>query len=165
MSGKSEAGSLRKKSRWTSGYLAILVGSLCLVVIGMVAFWNLKHRERLAPIQRAKVEFITAPGTVDPGVSSHFVIEVQDKKDAPMPGRVMDVTVSPVGKAEIVAISGDSAQTRAVHGTRAKGRTDASGRLDVIVRAAEPGKYTLVALDSASNREGTKNFRAVEPEG
>jgi hypothetical protein len=169
MSGKATAEAPKNKGKWTSGFGAILIGTFCLVLIGMVAYFNLKNRKSMAHILRADVDFIAAPQTVDPGGSSRFVIQVaQDmggKGEKPLAGRVLDVTVTPSGKAEILAVSGDEGQLQAASGARAKGRTDDSGRMEVTVRAAEPGRYTLLALDSASGKGGTVNFRAVAPEG
>lgn len=166
MSGKATAEEPRKKGHWTSGFGAILIGTFCLVLIGMVAYFNLKNRKSMAHILKADVDFISAPQTVDPGGTSRFVIQVaQDKGEKPLAGRVLDVTVTPSGKAEILAIGGDAGRMQAASGARAKGRTDESGRMEISVRAAEPGRYTLVALDSASGKGETVNFRAVAPEG
>jgi hypothetical protein len=166
MSGKTKAEAPKMKGKSTSGFGAIVIGTLCLVLIGMVAYFNLKNRKSMAHILKAEVDFITAPQTVDPGGASQFVIQVaQDEGEKPLAGRVLDVTVTPSGKAEILAIGGDAGQMRAASGARAKGRTDGSGRMEITIRAAEPGRYTLVALDSASGKGETVNFRAVAPEG
>lgn len=166
MSGKSGAVGPKKEGRWTIGFGAIIIGTICLVIIGAVAFFNLKNRERMAHIHQAEVAFIAAPQTVDPGGASQFTVQVvQGERDKPLAGRVMKVTISPRGKAEILAVSGEAGQMQAASGARAKGLTDGSGRLDITVRASEPGRYTLLALDSASGKVGSANFRAKEPEG
>lgn len=166
MSGKRAMDIGKPRGKWTSGFGAILFGSFCLVIIGMVAFFNLRNRERMGHILRAEVAFVTAPRTVDPGGASHFVVRVaQDKGEEPLPNRVLDVTVTPAGKAEILSIGDGGDGRQAATGSRAKGRTDGSGRMDITIRATEPGRYTLVALDSASGKGETVNFRAIAPEG
>lgn len=167
MSGISARDGAKQQGGWSSGFGVILfIGTLCLVLIGMVAFFNIKNRMSMAHILTADVDFISAPQTVDPGGASQFVVQVvQDKGDKPLADRVMDVTVTPPGKAEILAVGGNAGQLDAASGARAKGRTDSSGRMEISILATEPGRYTLVALDSASGKGGTVNFRAVEPEG
>ena len=158
--------SSKRSGKWASGMGAIMVGALCLALIGMVAYFNLKNRKSMAHILKADVDFIAAPQTVDRGGTSQFVVQVaQDKGEKPLADRVLDVTVTPTGKAEILAVSGNAGRMQEVSGARAKGRTDGSGRMEITVRASEPGRYTLMALDSASGKGGSVNFRAVEPEG
>jgi len=74
----------------------------------------------------------------------------------------MDIKVTPGDKAEIISVSGasgvDSAKVTGISGA-ARGETDSAGNLHITVRAKAPGKYTLVALDSTSNQEGTVNFQ------
>lgn len=146
--------------------LGVLTGALCLVLLGMMAVWHFSNRKSLGSTFGAEVEFTTAPESVSPGVASRFVVRVaadnaEDRK--PLAGRVMDVTVTPAGKAEILSVSGASGRNYASQGMRAKGRTDASGNLAVTLRVAGPGKYTLVATDSASLKEGTAEFHAAAP--
>jgi hypothetical protein len=171
MAGQSDSqpenGKARKKGDRDSGgawSLGVLTVVLCLVLAGMMAFWHFSNRRTVGQAFGAEVEFVSAPDSVIPGVASRFVVQVaQDNEEAqqPLSGRVMDVTITPTGKAKILSVSGSSGQDYAIQGTRAKGRTDASGNLAVSVQVAEPGKYTLVATDSASLKEGTAEFRAV----
>lgn len=150
---------------WSIGVLTVVI---CLVVAAMVALWHFSNRKTLGPTFGAEVEFISSPESVTPGVASRFVVQVaQDNKEnqKPLPGRVMDVTITPAEKAQILSVSGTSGRDYAIQGMRAKGRTDASGNLAVMVRVSEPGEYTLVAVDSASLKEGTAEFRAVSRGG
>lgn len=136
-----------------------------MVVAGM-AVWHFTNREEIGPTFGADVEALTTQEQVQVGVASRFTFQVQqDNKDTPLQGRVMDIAVTPADKAKIISVSGQSGRNYAKDASRAKGRTDAEGKLDVMVSAEEPGKYTLVALDSASNKEGTVNFQVVAPGG
>ena len=146
---------------WSMGVLTVV---LCLVLAGMMAVWHFANRKTLGPSFGAEVEFVASPESVTPGVASRFVVQVaQDNQEEqkPLAGRVMDVAITPAEKARILSVSGSSGSDYAIQGTRAKGRTDASGNLTVTVQVAEPGKYNLVATDSASLNEGTAEFRAV----
>lgn len=156
-------GMVKKPSPWPMGITVIV---LCLGLAGLMAAWHFRNRAALGTTFNADVEFLTSPDTVRAGAASRFVVRVEkDNADTPLKGRVMDVTVTPPGKAQIVSISGGSGQEYAAASSRAKGRTDSSGSLDIMISASEPGKYTLVALDSASNKEGTVNFLVVAPGG
>ena len=146
-----------------SAYFAPVMLVICAVLVGWMAIWHFSNRKWIGPTFGADIEFVQAPKTVAAGMASRFTVHVaQDNNERPLPGRPMDIKVTPGDKAEIISVSGasgtDSAKVTGISGS-ARGETDSSGNLDIMVRAKEPGKYTLVALDSTSNQEGTVNFQ------
>jgi hypothetical protein len=162
---ESPFGPKSEKKSDALGSFGYVVIALCLALAGSMAYWHFHNRKWLGPTFNADVEFTVAPETARPGAASLFVVHVeQDNKNTPLPGRVMDITVTPRNKAQIISVSGASGARYAVQSQRAKARTDSSGNVQITLRASEPGKYTLVALDSASNKEGTVNFQ-VTPRG
>ena len=89
----------------------------------------------------------------------------QDNKNTPLPGRPINDQITPNDKAPFISVSGGTGENFANQASYASGRTDSSGNRDIVVRASEPGKYTLIALESASLKEGTVNFRVVDSDG
>lgn len=149
-----------------SAYFAPVMVGLCVLLAGWMAYWHFHNRKWIGPTFGADIEFVQAPETVPAGAASRFTVHVaQDNNERPLAGRPMDIKVTPADKAEIISVSGaagvDSAKVTRISGS-ARGETDASGNLDIMVRAMAPGKYTLVALDSASNQEGTVNFQVSQ---
>jgi hypothetical protein len=143
---------------WALGAVAVVL-CMTLAIIGGV--WQFKHRQEIAKSFKADIEFVSPPKTVAAGSASEFVIHVKrESKDTPLPDRVMDITVTPAKSAQIISASGASGTIHPNEASRATGRTDKEGNVSVMVHVTEPGKYTLVALDSTSNLEGTVNFQA-----
>lgn len=153
----------KKEGKDGSAYFAPVMLVICAVLVGWMAYWHFSNRKWIGRTFGADIEFVRAPESVAAGMASRFTVHVaQDNNERPLAGRPMDVKVTPAGKAEIISVSGatgvDSANVNGLSGA-ARGETDSSGNLDIVVRALAPGKYTLVALDSASNQEGTVNFQ------
>jgi len=147
----------------TFGYVVI---GLCLALDAAMAFWHFHNRKWLGPAFNVDVEFVQAPDTALAGQAVRFTVHIeQDNKDTPLPGRIVNFAVSPPEKARILSASGASGTNYPKDAFQAQGKTDASGNVIVTVTPAEPGKYTLVALDSASEKEGTVKFYAVPPKG
>lgn len=74
------------------------------------------------------------------------------------------VVVSHPDKAQIISVSGASGANYPKDASQAMGKTDSAGNISMMIQAADPGKFTLVATDTASEKEGTVNFFAV-PKG
>lgn len=137
-----------------------VVIALIVALVALMAGWHFYNRKWLGRTFGADVEFTQAPKTAQPGQASQFIVHVeQDNIDRPLPGRVMNIQISPREKAQILSVSGSSGTTYPVQGTGARGRTDSLGNVKIVVRAVDTGQYTLVALDSASEKEGTVDFQ------
>jgi hypothetical protein len=140
--------------------LAAITLALCVVAACMVALWHFANRNWLGPTFNADINFLLAPDRAPPRTASRFVVRVeQDKNRRPLPGRVVDVVVTPKDMAQIVSVSGASGTNYAKQDSRAKGRTDSAGNLDIVVSAKSPGKYTIVATDSTSLKSAVAEFR------
>lgn len=148
------------------GTFGTVVLVLCLLLALGTAVWQYRNRARLARTFDASVEFILAPDTARAGQAARFVVHVgRSGKPAALPERIVNFAVSPPDRARILSVSGSSGRAYAKTASQAQGKTDAAGNVALTVEAAAPGEYTLVALDSASEREGTVNFRVLPPEG
>lgn len=160
---KTSKSDFRSDSFGTFGYVVI---GLCLALAAGMAFWHYHNRKWLGPTFNVDVEFVQAPDTALAGQATRFVVRVeQDNKNSPLSGRIVHFAVSPPDKARIISASGSSGTNYAKDASLAQGKTDNAGRVSVMVAPAAPGKYTLVALDSASEKEGTINFFAIPPKG
>jgi hypothetical protein len=157
------------KSRFRAdafGSFGFAVIALCLALAVAMGFWHFHNRRWLGPTFNVDVDFVAAPKAAVPGQAARFVAHVEeDNKNTPLAGRVVAIAVSPPDKAQILSVSGASGTNYAKDASLAKGRTDSAGNISVMVKPADAGKFTLVATDSASEKEGTVNFFAVPPKG
>lgn len=164
-----EEGKVTGDEKDGSAYFAPALVVLCVALVGWMAFWHFSNRKWIGPAFGADIEFVEAPETAVPGKPTRFTVRVeQDNTERPLAGRPMDIKITPSEKADIISVSGaegvDSARITSGTGA-ARGMTDAAGNVKITVLPKAPGKYTLIALDSASNQEGTVNFEvSMAPE-
>jgi len=121
-------------------WIAAVAAALILAVYGT---WNLSRRAEVLKPGGVSFFFTVAPDTVPVNLPSRFEVQVRGPDGTPMPGRPVNLTVTPQGKAVIMSVSGKPVSSGTVWG-----RSDLSGAVSALVRADSPGEYHLAAADS-----------------
>jgi hypothetical protein len=143
------------------GPMGLAALGLCLALLAGYLGWYLAHRGEMRRAYGVKLVFVVAPDTVRVGQPARFVVHaVQGGDRHPARGRVVDFVASPLDKVQILSATGFSGAGYAKQENQAKGGTDASGNVTVLVKPAAPGPFTLVAADSVAVESAAVDFNA-----
>lgn len=133
-----------ESSRNNRAILPVWIAAIVAVVILAVYLsWHFANRAEILRSSGVSLSFSVAPDTIPVMVPSRFEVLVRGPDGNPMPGRPINLTVSPEGNSSIISVSGSAVSTRA-----AWGNSDGSGNVTAMIRAEAPGEYNLVAADS-----------------
>lgn len=114
--------------------------------------WYQTNQNRVQGRNEVDIRFAEAPDTVSVGIPARFVVRLtREGGGDPLPGRPVNIVLTPEGKAEILSVSGGPARVDSAQFSRMGwGRSDGGGDVAILVRTQAPGEFHLVASDSVS---------------